>query len=53
MTADSMPEDVARCLAAGMDDHLAKPVSVKALWDVLSRVLATGDEDEACDLAVP
>ena len=34
MTADAMPEDVARCLAAGMNAHMAKPVSIKALGDV-------------------
>jgi len=25
MTANVMPEDRARCIAAGMDDHVAKP----------------------------
>jgi CheY-like chemotaxis protein len=47
-----MPEDVARCLAAGMDAHMAKPVSVKALSDVLSQLRAAGDEAEMPDAAV-
>jgi signal transduction histidine kinase/ActR/RegA family two-component response regulator len=42
MTADAMPEDVARCLAAGMNAHLAKPVSQAGLSAVVSRAL-TGD----------
>jgi CheY-like chemotaxis protein len=52
MTADAMPEDVARCLAAGMDAHLAKPVSVNALCDVLNHLLAAADTSEARDLSV-
>ena len=40
MTADAMPEDVARCLAAGMNGHLAKPVSQAALFAIVSRALA-------------
>jgi CheY-like chemotaxis protein/anti-sigma regulatory factor (Ser/Thr protein kinase) len=47
MTADAMPEDVARCLAAGMDAHLAKPISIASLAGVLERFLneaaETGD----------
>jgi two-component system, sensor histidine kinase len=39
MTADAMPEDVSRCLAAGMDGHMAKPISQSLLWTTLSRVL--------------
>jgi CheY-like chemotaxis protein len=45
MTADAMPEDVARCLAAGMDGHLAKPVSMAGLAGVLERHLGA-DNDE-------
>jgi signal transduction histidine kinase/AmiR/NasT family two-component response regulator len=40
MTADAMPEDVARCLAAGMNAHLAKPVSQAALFAVVARALS-------------
>lgn len=45
MTADAMPEDVVRCLAAGMNAHLPKPVSQAALFAIVSRALA-GDLPE-------
>ena len=35
MTADITPEDRARCLEAGMNDHLTKPVDTGALFSVL------------------
>ncbi len=35
MTADAMPEDRERCLRSGMDDYLAKPVTLKQLRDIL------------------
>jgi signal transduction histidine kinase/ActR/RegA family two-component response regulator len=40
MTADAMPEDVARCLGAGMDAHMAKPISQHGLLTVLNRALS-------------
>jgi two-component system, sensor histidine kinase and response regulator len=40
MTANALPEDREKCLAAGMDDHLAKPVQAHALRLVLERSAA-------------
>ena len=37
MTAGAMAEDRQRCLAAGMDDYLAKPVDMARLESVLGR----------------
>jgi PAS domain S-box-containing protein len=37
MTANVLPEQVARCLDAGMDDHLGKPINIHALLEALDR----------------
>ncbi|MEO7273089.1 MAG: ATP-binding protein [Vicinamibacterales bacterium] len=39
MTASTLAEDRERCLAAGMDDYLTKPMRLEALRDVLARWL--------------
>ena len=39
MTANVREEDRRRCLAAGMDDHLAKPVELERLFAVLNHYL--------------
>jgi CheY-like chemotaxis protein len=39
MTANALNEDRDACLAAGMDDYVSKPVSLKSLGDVLVRWL--------------
>ncbi|RZJ45733.1 MAG: response regulator [Brevundimonas sp.] len=46
MTADAMPEDVVRCLASGMNAHMAKPVSQAGLFDAVSRAVS-GDLPDA------
>src|SRR5262249_20566708 len=40
LTARARREDRERCLAAGMDDFLAKPIQAANLWAVLDRVVA-------------
>ncbi|CAK0741044.1 two-component system, sensor histidine kinase and response regulator [Azospirillaceae bacterium] len=41
MTAHAMAGDRERCLAAGMNDHVAKPISPSALYSVLRHWLTT------------
>jgi two-component system, sensor histidine kinase and response regulator len=40
MTANALPEDREKCLAAGMDEHLAKPVQAPALVRILEQCVA-------------
>lgn len=40
ITGGALPEDFERCVAAGMDDYLVKPISIDELRRVLARWLA-------------
>lgn len=39
MTADAFAEDVQRCLDAGMDGHIAKPINPAILYDQVSEAI--------------
>jgi PAS domain S-box-containing protein len=49
LTANILPEQISRCLEAGMDDHLGKPINPERLLSLLSQWSsdAGGDEDGA------
>jgi signal transduction histidine kinase/ActR/RegA family two-component response regulator len=46
VTADAMPEDAARCLAAGMDAHLAKPVTYERLYAAIDQTFRAAADRE-------
>ena len=45
VTAEAMPEQVRRCLAAGMDAHVAKPIRPDVLYAVIEEVLTRVPEE--------
>ncbi len=54
ITANALQGEAERCLAAGMDDYLSKPISLKALRDTLRKWMpATGDAPSADEALAP
>ncbi|WP_428151506.1 response regulator [Brevundimonas sp.] len=49
VTADAMPEDAARCMAAGMDGHVAKPLTHASLFSAIDAVM--GENAQAIEEA--
>jgi two-component system sensor histidine kinase/response regulator len=43
LTANAMPVDKHKCLQAGMDAFLSKPINKKALWGAIEDILETGE----------
>ncbi|HEX8471461.1 MAG TPA: ATP-binding protein, partial [Brevundimonas sp.] len=44
VTADTSPDDIAACLAAGMDYFVSKPLTPPALLGALQQVLSAGED---------
>ncbi len=53
MTAHAMPRDRQRCLDAGMDDFLTKPIHPEELYRVLARWVRPQQHDTSQPLASP
>ena len=54
MTANAMAGDRERCLQAGMNDYLAKPIRKAELFAAIERVIGnTGQDTEGVDASLP
>jgi CheY-like chemotaxis protein/HPt (histidine-containing phosphotransfer) domain-containing protein len=53
VTANALNDDRQKCLDAGMDGYLSKPLLMEALADMLARWLAPGRDDNSKRVAAP
>jgi|GEM_PF-1173744 len=53
LTANASQEDKARCLAAGMDDFLAKPIDKKLLFEMIQRHILLNAQFKISQKALP
>jgi CheY-like chemotaxis protein/HPt (histidine-containing phosphotransfer) domain-containing protein len=47
MTAHAMTGDREKCIAAGMDDYVSKPINPETLFSVINKVARTSQSEEA------
>jgi CheY-like chemotaxis protein len=52
VTARSRKEDRDRCLEAGMDDYLAKPICATSLWAAIERLVPSAESSLGEDATV-
>jgi two-component system sensor histidine kinase/response regulator len=53
MTANAMKADRDRCIAAGMNDHIAKPIEPDDLWEALLKWIKPRESSEQATLSAP
>ena len=53
VTANAMPEEVARCRAAGMNDHVAKPIDRKFLLAIVTKWSGAATPHQTVSRAAP
>jgi protein-histidine pros-kinase len=54
MTANAMKGDREKCLTAGMDDYVAKPIRPETVFEAIERVLPNpGRSDTRTAIAAP